>query len=169
MGFNIFFFKSAIIRSGGLPRKCLGPDVANSIFYIWKSGENLFYLNHKCFRVWVLFSGVRRIFSFFLCSQHVPFMFLSMGSHQVPNMFCKFSMCSPRVFPIAPSFNPICFAQSPPFLTYIGRPKGEPFHLSIKSSILGEPSIVSTCFCNGSIKITHCKKNGWTCEAPSTN
>ncbi len=29
----------------------------------------------------------RRIFSFFLCSQHVPFMFPSMGSHQVPNVF----------------------------------------------------------------------------------
>jgi hypothetical protein len=85
-------------------------------------------------------------------------MFPSMGSHQVPNMFCKFPMCSPRVFPIAPCFNPICFAQSLPFLTYIGRPKGEPLHLSIKSSILGEPSIVSTCFCNGPIKITHCKK-----------
>ncbi len=34
--------------------------------------------------------------------------------------------------------NPICFAQSPPFLTYIGGPKGEAlFHLPIESSILG--------------------------------
>ncbi len=44
-------------------------------------------------------------FSFFVCSQHVPFKF-PMGSHQVHNNF-------PR-FPIAPQFNPICFAQSPP-------------------------------------------------------
>jgi hypothetical protein len=28
-------------------------------------------------------------------------------------------MCSPRVFPIAPDFKPICFAQNPPLLTYI--------------------------------------------------
>ncbi len=62
-----------------------------------------------------------RIFSFFLCSD----MFLS-SSHQVPNVFL-----------IAPHFNPICFAQSPPLLTYIGGPKGEALHLSIESSILG--------------------------------
>jgi hypothetical protein len=48
-------------------------------------------------------------------------------------------MCSPRVFPIAPRFNPICFAQSPPLLTYIGGPKPEALHLSMESSILGEP------------------------------
>ncbi len=64
-------------------------------------------------------------FSFFLCSQHVPF------------MFPRFPMCSSRVFPIAPCLNPICFAQSPPILTYIGGPKGEAHHLSIKSFILG--------------------------------
>ncbi len=46
------------------------------------------------------------------------------GSYQVPNMFHRFPMCSPMVFPIAPHFNPICFAQSPPLLTYIGGPKG---------------------------------------------
>jgi hypothetical protein len=34
-------------------------------------------------------------------------------------MFPKFSMCSPRVFPITLDFKPICFAQNPPFLTYI--------------------------------------------------
>ncbi len=43
-----------------------------------------------------------------------------MSSHQVLNIFSRFSMCSPRVFPIAPRFNPICFTQSPPLLTYIG-------------------------------------------------
>jgi len=53
-------------------------------------------------------------FSFFLCPQYVPFKF-SMGSHQVFNVF-------PKGFPIAPHFNPICFAQSPPLLTHIGGP-----------------------------------------------
>jgi hypothetical protein len=43
---------------------------------------------------------------------NVPFKF-PMDSHQVPNMFPRFLMCSSRVFPIAPRFNPICFAQSP--------------------------------------------------------
>jgi hypothetical protein len=42
-------------------------------------------------------------FSFFLCSL------------QVPN---GFPMCSPRVFPIAPRFSPVCFAHS------LGGPKG---------------------------------------------
>jgi hypothetical protein len=55
----------------------------------------------------------------------------------VPNMFPRFPMCSPSVFPIAPHFNPTCFAQSPPLLTYIGGPKGEALHLSIESSVLG--------------------------------
>jgi hypothetical protein len=62
-----------------------------------------------------------------------------------PNMFpssskwvpIRFPICSPRVFPIAPHFNPMGFAQSPPLLTYIGGPKGEALHLSIESSILG--------------------------------
>jgi len=55
----------------------------------------------------VLFSfefGLRgRNFFTFLCSLLVP------------NGFPVF----PLVFPIAPCFNPICFAQSPPLLTYI--------------------------------------------------
>jgi len=45
-------------------------------------------------------------------------------------------MCSPWVFPIAPCFNPKCFAQSFPLLTYIGAPKGEALHLSIEFFIL---------------------------------
>ncbi len=56
-------------------------------------------------------------------------------SLQVPNMFPRFPLCFPRVFPI--HFNPICFAQSPPLLTYIGGPKGKALHLSIESFILG--------------------------------
>jgi hypothetical protein len=55
-------------------------------------------MNSKCivffsFKVWG--GGGRRIFSFYLCSQHVPF---------------KFPLGSPRLFPIAPHFNLICFA-----------------------------------------------------------
>jgi hypothetical protein len=42
-----------------------------------------------------------------------------MCSYHVPKLFLKFSMCSPRVFPIAPNIKPICFAQNPPLLTYI--------------------------------------------------
>ncbi len=75
------------------------------------------------FRVWV----GEDFFSFFLCYQHVPFK-LPMGSQCV----------RPWVFPIAPHFNPICFAQSPPLLTYITGPKGEALHLSIESFLLRE-------------------------------
>jgi hypothetical protein len=57
----------------------------------------------------------------------------------VPNMFpIRFPlMCSPRVVPIAPRFNPICFAQSPPLVMYVGGPKDEALHLSIEAFILG--------------------------------
>ncbi len=43
-----------------------------------------------------------------------------MCSHHVPKLFPKFSMCSLKVFPISPDFNPRCLAQNPPLLTYIG-------------------------------------------------
>jgi hypothetical protein len=75
-------------------------------------------------------------FPFSLCSQHVPFKF-SMDSHQIPNMFPRFPMCSRRAFPTAPRFNLTCFAQSPPLLTYIGGRKGGALHLFIESSTLG--------------------------------
>jgi hypothetical protein len=55
-------------------------------------------------------------------------------SHQVLNMLFRFPMCSPRVFPIAPRFHPICFAQSPPVLTYIDGPKGQAPHLPTEFS-----------------------------------
>jgi len=80
-------------------------------------------------------------FFIFPLSQHVPF---------------KFPICSlqvPNVFLIASCFDPICFAQSPPLLTYIGGPKGESLHLSIESA-----SIVSTLFCDGPIKLAHCQR-----------
>ncbi len=44
---------------------------------------------------------------------------LLMCSYHVPKLFPKFSMCSPRVFPIAPNIKPICFAQNLPLFTYI--------------------------------------------------
>jgi hypothetical protein len=106
-------------------------------------------------------------FSFFFCSQHVPFKF-PMGSHQVLNMFPRFPMCSPRVFLIAPHFNPICFAQSPPLLTYIGGPKGKALHLSIKSSILGNFHSFNF-FVWKANQIGSLQKKSWTCEAPLTN
>jgi len=70
---------------------------------------------------------------------HLPFvanMFLS-SSQWVPNLVFRFPMCSPRVFPVAPQFNPLCFAQCFALLTYISRPKGEALHLSVESFILG--------------------------------
>jgi hypothetical protein len=77
------------------------------------------------------------------------------SSHQVPNMFHSFSMRSPRVFPIAPHFKPICFAQSPPLLTYVVGSNGQALYLSLDSLILGF-------FCNGPTKLAHCKeKKSW--------
>ncbi len=85
--------------------------------------------------------GRKRFFSFFLCSN-------------------RFSMCSPWVFPIAPCFNPICFAQSPPLLTYIGGPKGEALHLSIEFSIFVSLHSFKKNL-PGPIKSI---KKSWTCE-----
>ncbi len=76
----------------------------------------------------------------------------------VLNMFFRFLMCSPRVFPIASCFHPTCFVQSPPLLTYIGGPKGEALYT------------FNFVFCDGPIKLAHCKKNkSWAHEAPPTN
>jgi hypothetical protein len=97
-------------------------------------------MHSKCldffsFNLWVG-GGSGGFLSFFLCSQHVPFKF-PMDSHQVLNVFLMFPMCSSRVFPIAPWFNPIYFAESPLLLTYIHGPKGEAIYCSMESSILG--------------------------------
>jgi len=51
----------------------------------------------------------------------------------------SFPMRFPRVFPVEPRFNPICFAQSSPLLTYIAGPKGKAIFLSMESSALGRP------------------------------
>ncbi len=55
----------------------------------------------------------------------------------VPNIFPSSSQWVPNAFPIAPRFHPICFAQSPPLLTYIGGPKGKALYLFTESFILG--------------------------------
>jgi hypothetical protein len=57
------------------------------------------------------------------CSHGVPIKF--------PNMFLK-------MFPIAPRFYPIWFAQSCLLVNCIGEPKGLTLHLDIETSILGE-------------------------------
>ncbi len=90
-------------------------------------------MHSKClvffpFKFWVVWGGRgegEEFFHFFF----VPNMFPS-SSQRVLNMFLRFSMCSPRVFPIAPCLNPICLPKVLPF------PKGEALHLSIESSIL---------------------------------
>jgi hypothetical protein len=53
-----------------------------------------------------------------------------------PMTFPNFSMHCPRVFPIAPHFCPIWFAQSSSLLiTYRDGPKGEVLHLHVETSI----------------------------------
>ncbi len=59
------------------------------------------------FSFWVG-GGAGKISHFSLCSQCVPKKF-SKSSHQLPNVFCKFPICSPNTFPIAPHFDLICF------------------------------------------------------------
>jgi hypothetical protein len=100
----------------------------------------------------------------------VPNMY-PMGSLQVPKWVpIRCPMCSPRVCPIAPRFNPICFAQSPPLLTYIGGPKGEALHLSIESSIMGNLHSSIFFVAMGQLNwLIAKKKKRWTCEAPPTN
>ncbi len=63
-------------------------------------------------------------------------------------------MCSPRMFSIALRFNLICFAVSPPLRTCTCGPKGEALHLFY----FGEPPQFQLFFCNGPIKLAHCRK-----------
>jgi len=69
-------------------------------------------LRRPSFLIWVLGAGGRGAEVFFFHELLISF-------YHVPKLFPKFSMCSPRVFPIAPNIKPICFAQNPPLLTYI--------------------------------------------------
>ncbi len=73
-------------------------------------------LDFFSFKFWV---GVRGGFFFIfplfpICSLYVPFK-SPMASHQVPNMFFKFPMCSPRVFPLAPPLIPYVLPKVFPF------------------------------------------------------
>jgi hypothetical protein len=72
------------------------------------------------------------------------------------------SKFSPRVFPIAPHFNPTCVAESPSLHTYIGEPKGEALHLSIESSILGYLHSFQLFCVMGQSNWLIAKKRGWT-------
>jgi hypothetical protein len=115
-------------------------------------------MHSKCldffpFKFWV---GVGEDFFHF---SFVPNGFQS-GSQYVPKV--------PNVFPIAPPLNPICFAQSPPLLTYIDGPKGEVFHLSIESSMLGKPPQFQLLILLWANQIGSLQKRSWTCEAPPT-
>jgi hypothetical protein len=99
----------------------------------------------------------------FFSFSFVPKMFPS-SSQWVPKMFVRFPMCSLRVFPIAPHFNPICFAQSPPLLTYRwakgkGRWRITSFH---RIFYFGEPQL----FFWGRWLIATKTKKSSTCETP---
>jgi hypothetical protein len=54
-----------------------------------------------------------------------------LGSHQVPNLFPRFPMCSPSVLPIAPRFNPICSTQSPPYRNHLHLSVVPMFHFCV--------------------------------------
>ncbi len=110
-------------------------------------------MHSKCldfflFKFWAEALGGGDFFHF----SFVPSM-LPSSSQWVP---VRFPMCSPRVLPIAPLI-PYDLPKSPPHLTYIGQPKGEELNLSIDSSILGNLHSFNI-FCNGPIKLAHCKK-----------
>jgi hypothetical protein len=122
-------------------------------FKFWGRGE-------RGERIFFLFSFVGNMFP--SSSQWVP------PPNQVPNMFPKFPMCSPRMSPIAPHFNRLCFAQSPPLLTYISGPKGEALHCSIESSVLGSLHRFNF-FLWWANQIGSLQKKSWTCEATPTN
>jgi len=109
-------------------------------------------VHSKCLIFFLLSFGVggEDFFSFFwgfpACSLQVP-----TGSQCVPN---------------STSFNPICFAQSPPLLTYIAGPKGKALHLSLESFIWWSLHSFNIFFVmgqsNGLIAKKNKKKKSWT-------
>ncbi len=106
------------------------------------------------------------------CTQSAFFFLLSFGARggwgverRIFFFFPLFptgSQCvSQGLFPIAPCFNPLCFAQSPPLLTYICRPKGRP-SIFLLDVLFWWASIVSTfLFVMGQWNST---KKSCTCE-----
>ncbi len=75
-------------------------------------------LRGPIFSIWVLGGGGRGGFFIYLLFIFL-FLELVMCWYRVPKLFSKFSMCSSRVFSIAPDFKPICFAQNFPIFTDI--------------------------------------------------
>jgi hypothetical protein len=86
----------------------------------------------------------------------------------------------PSMFPPIPNMFPKGVPNSTSLSSHIFCPKSSPSHLyrwakgggpSSFNRIFyfGELSIVATSFCNGPIKITHCKNKSWTYEVPPTN
>ncbi len=71
--------------------------------------------------------------------------------------------------PIAPRFNPICFAHSLPLVTYIVGPKGKALHLLIKCFIFGTLNSFNVFFVMSQLNWFIAKKKNQTCEAPPTN
>jgi hypothetical protein len=93
-------------------------------------------LDFFSFKFWVDGVGGAFFFHFTFVPNMFPLCYL-----QVPSEFpsgSQSSQCVPKGVPNSFSLYPICFAQSPPLLTYIAGPKGEALHPSIESFILGE-------------------------------
>jgi hypothetical protein len=85
-----------------------------------------------------------RIFFIFLCSQHVPI---------------KFSLCSPRVFPVALHFYTIWFGNCCPPSTYIAGPKARSYVLQYRTFYLGKVPYIQSFLSDGPIKLAHFEKN----------
>jgi hypothetical protein len=126
-------------------------------------------MHSKCldffsFKFWVVVG--EDFFHFSFVSNTFP-----SSSQRVP---IRFPICSQgyQCVPTIDSLESIRFDQSPPLLTYIGGPKGEAIHLSLESSILGEPPWFQLFFLQWANKIGSFqkkKKRIWTCQAPPTN
>lgn len=108
------FLKCKLLRSAQLLRR---PSKVQT-----SCGQGLFIFSLWFVPRWLLRSFLHTQFEAFANSSRIFFIFPLFSicsllcSHHVPNMFIKFPTCSPRMFPIIPCFNPLCFAQSPPLL-----------------------------------------------------
>ncbi len=109
-------------------------------------------------------------FTMLLTHKYIPYIPTS-DIYSLKHVPFKFSMCSPRVLPIAPWFNPTCLAQSPPLLTNIPRwakgPGTPSFHIIF---CFGEPPKFQLFFVMGESNwLIERKKKCLSCEAPPTN
>ncbi len=111
------------------------------VFFTWNFQRNFMLVNGKA-------QHELQVPWFFFHFSFVPNMFPS-STQWVPNMFPRFPMCSPRVFLIAPGFNPICYAESPPLFTYRAQPKGGGTPSFHRIFYFGAGSIVSIFFAMG--------------------